>query len=95
VHKSFENDLGICRNLQIDRFTTNQRNRLAAQSSSHGKFIGAVGKFADGRQDNCWVYSDGDRHRHILFFRIVLANMPRPVLRRADVNPNSLAVLDL
>src|SRR5882724_3115186 len=88
--KSFEHDLGIGRNFQVDSFTAHQGNGFAAQTARDGEFIRAVRELCDRREHDRRIDADRDCYGHVFFSRVVLPDMARRVLRAADVKTETL-----
>ena len=92
---SFQNDLGVGWNLEINGFTADQRHSFAAQSACDAELVGAVRKLRDRREHDRRVDADRYRHRHVFFSRIVLSDVTCRVLRATDVQAKPLWSLHL
>jgi len=61
---SFKDNLGICRDIQIHRFSLDDLNRPASQGTSHIPLINTGREGCHRNQHTGRVIADGNRYRH-------------------------------
>ena len=95
LHITFQNEINVCRHLQVDRFAANQLDRFPSQESGKQQFVQTVRQRRSGRECVNRVAAKCNSYRHALTAFVVAFAVPRTDFVNLPMHSSGALVIDL